>query len=59
MESYAVTRHFLLHHITSGKAIRQPHYHYTHSKWGSSQIAAVIPMLGPVRQPELAPTPPA
>ena len=40
--------------MTSGKIITQRHYHYTHSRRGSSQITIVIPILGPTCQPELA-----
>ena len=54
MESYAVTRRILLYNMTGGKIIRQPHYHYTHSRCGSVQITVIIPMLGLIRQPGLA-----
>lgn len=38
----------LRYHMTNDKIIRQPHYHYTHSRWGSSQICTVVTMLDPM-----------
>ena len=53
MESYAVTRRFLLYHMTNCKIMRHD-YRHTHTRCQSSKITAVTPMLGPIFQPELA-----